>query len=439
MAELSNSRAAAALAIAGVFAGRSLDDALASAGQGVAAIEQPLLRAMAYGVLRDYTLLDWLATAMMEKPLRNEPELRALLACGLYQLRSMRVPPHAAVAETVAATSALGRPWAKGLTNALLRRYQREREAMDAALPPYPATRLSYPDWLVSAVKRDWPDEWRGVLAAGNEQGPMTLRVNRRQVSRAAYLAELAEAGIAASAVEFAPDAVTLDEAVSVERLPGFAQGRVSVQDASAQLAADLLEVQPGQRVLDACAAPGGKTAHLLERVDDLDVIALDSDGTRLARVRETLDRIGVDALLIETDSADPVDWWKGKRFDRILIDAPCSGTGVIRRHPDIKWLRRETDIPALAEQQLRLLRALWPTLNVGGVLVYATCSILKAEGEDVMRRFLGKEPGAMEWAIEPASGSDTLWGEDCGIGRRIAPGGRFDGFYYARLKKMTA
>ncbi len=436
MAELSNSRAAAALAVAGVFAGRSLDDALADAGQGVAAIEQPLLKAMAYGVLRDYTLLDWLATAMMEKPLRNEPELRALLACGLYQLRSMRVPPHAAVAETVAATSALGRPWAKGLTNALLRRYQRERETLDAQLPPYPTTRLSYPDWLVAAVKRDWPEEWRAVLAAGNEQGPMTLRVNRRHGCRDDYLAELAAAGIAARAVAFAPDAVTLDEAVSVDRLPGFAQGRVSVQDASAQLAAELLDLQPGQRVLDACSAPGGKTAHLLERADDLDVIALDSDGARLVRVRETLDRIGGDAMLIEADAADTADWWKGKRFDRILIDAPCSGTGVIRRHPDIKWLRRETDIAALADQQIRLLRALWPLLKLDGVLVYATCSILRAEGEDVLRRFLAQQPEAMEWAIESPVG-EPVWGEDCGVGRRIAPGGQYDGFYYARLKRV--
>ena len=437
MAEITNSRAAAALAVAAVFAGRSLDDALADAGRHVADIEQPLLKAMAYGVLRDYALLDWVATSMMAKPLRNEPELRALLACGLFQLRSMRVPPHAAVAETVAATAVLGRPWAKGLTNALLRRYQREREAIDATLPPYPTTRLSYPDWLVSAIKRDWPEEWRAVLAAGNEQGPMTLRVNRRQTSRDAYRAELAAAGLAAEPVADAPDALTLAEAVPVDRLPGFAQGRVSVQDTSAQLAADLLDVQPGLRVLDACAAPGGKTAHLLERADDIDLIALDSDGARLARVRETLARIGVDAMLIEADAADTGGWWKGKRFDRILIDAPCSGTGVIRRHPDIKWLRRETDIPRLADQQLRLLRALWPTLAVGGVLVYATCSILKAEGEDVMRRFLAQEPGAMEWAIEPLPG-ETLWGEDCGVGRRLPPGGHFDGFYYARLKKMT-
>jgi 16S rRNA (cytosine967-C5)-methyltransferase len=435
LAELSNSRAAAALAVAGVFAGRSLDDALADAGQGVPAVEQPFLKALAYGVLRDYTLLDWLATSMMEKPLRNEPELRALLACGLYQLRSMRVPAHAAVAETVSATSALGRPWAKGLTNALLRRYQRERETLDATLPPYPTTRLSYPDWLVAAVKRDWPEQWRGVLAAGNAQGPMTLRVNRRQGSRDDYLAELTAAGIAARQVDHAPDAITLDEAVPVDRLPGFAQGRVSVQDASAQLAADLLDVKPGHRVLDACAAPGGKAAHLLERADDLDLIALDSDGQRLARVRETLDRIGADAMLIEADAADTADWWKGKRFDRILIDAPCSGSGVIRRHPDIKWLRRETDVARLADQQLGLLRALWPTLKLDGVLVYATCSILRAEGEEVLRQFLAQTPEAMEWAIEFADEASG-WGEDCGVGRRIAPGGDFDGFYYVRLVK---
>lgn len=444
MAEITNSRAAAALAVAGVFAGRSLDDALADAGQGVAAIEQPLLKAMAYGVLREYSALDWRVDAMMDKPLRNEPELRALLACGLYQLRAMRVPAHAAVAETVAATAVLGRPWAKGLTNALLRRYQRERETLDQQLPSTPALRYGYPDWLVEAIRRDWPEEWRGVLAAGNVQGPMTLRVNRRHGTREDYRAELATAGLSSRTVEAAPDALVLDEAVAVEQLPGFAEGRVSVQDASAQLAAILLDVQPGQpeklRVLDACAAPGGKTAHILERTDEraekIDMIALDRDPARLARVRETLGRIGADAMLIEADAADTADWWKGKRFDRILIDAPCSGTGVIRRHPDIKWLRRETDIAALAAQQLRLLRALWPLLKLDGVLVYATCSVLKAEGEDVLRAFLAEVPEAMEWAIEPTA-DQSIWGEDCGIGRRLAPGGDFDGFYYARLKRV--
>jgi len=227
-----------------------------------------------------------------------------------------------------------------------------------------------------------------------------------------------------------------LHEGVSVERIPGFAEGLVSVQDVSAQLAAVLLDARPGMRVLDACAAPGGKTAHVIERCEgELDMIALDSEATRLARVRDTLGRLGLDAMLLHADAADTASWWKGKKFDRILIDAPCSGTGVIRRHPDIKWLRRESDIAAMAEQQGRLLRALWPLLKPQGVLVYATCSILKAEGEDVARWFMAQNRDAVEQVIEPSPDAD--WGEDCGLGRRIEPGGDFDGFYYARFIKI--
>jgi 16S rRNA (cytosine967-C5)-methyltransferase len=428
-------RAAAARVVAAVSAGSNLDDALAAQGKVVPIAEQPLLKALSYGVVRERTLLDTLANSMLEKPLRDEPLVSALLACGLFQLRAMRVPPHAAVAETVAAAELLGKPWAKGLTNTLLRRYQREREAIDAKLPTTPEVRLSYPAWLVEAIKHDWPGEWRGVLAAGNAQAPLTLRVNRRRGTREAYLAKLAQAGIAARPLAAAPDALVLAEAVPVEQLPGFAEGEVSVQDASAQLAAPLLNVQPGMRVLDACAAPGGKTAHLLELVDGLDVLALDSQGARLPRLRDTLLRLGVDAHVMEADASQPASWWKGKKFDRILIDAPCSGTGVIRRHPDIKWLRRESDIAAMVELQQRLLRALWPLLVPQGVLVYATCSILKAEGEDVARAFLAHDKAVVEQEIVCTPGAE--WGEDCGLGRRIAPGEDHDGFYYVRFIKQ--
>lgn len=431
MQKPTSTRAAAARAVAAVLGGNSLDDALAKASAELPVSELPLLKAISYGVVREHALLNQLVAQMLEKPLRNEPELSALLACGLYQLRAMRVPPHAAVAETVAAVEILGKTWAKGLTNALLRRYQREREALDAALPPEPAIRLSYPDWLVATIKKDWPGGWRSTLAAGNEQAPLTLRVNRRRGTRNAYLEELAAAGIKATAVVEASDAVVLGEALPVEQIPGFEEGRVSVQDASAQLAADLLDAQPGMRVLDACAAPGGKTAHLLERDASLDVVAIDNQAVRVSRLRETMARLDLQALLLNADAAQPSTWWLGKPFDRILLDAPCSGTGVIRRHPDIKWLRRETDIPAMAEQQLRLLRALWPLLRPQGVLLYATCSILKAEGESIARAFIAENSDAKELVIE------ADWGEDCGLGRRIAPGGQFDGFYYARLIKI--
>jgi 16S rRNA (cytosine967-C5)-methyltransferase len=424
-------RADAARCVAAVLAGRSLDEALRL--HGAADAEQAgLVRAIAYGSLREYRLLDALAAALLERPLRGEPELHALLLCGLYQLRSMRVPAHAAVAETVAAAAILGKPWGKGLVNAVLRRYQRERAALDAALPQDPAVLLSYPDWLVRAIRSDWPEAWEAVLAAGSQPGPLALRVNARRGGREAYLATLAAAGIGARTVPVAPDAVVLDTAVPVEQIPGFADGAVSVQDVSAQLAADLLQAAPGQRVLDACAAPGGKAAHLLERCADLDLTAADHDAARLERVRQTLQRLRLSAHLRVADAAQAASWWDGQGFDRILLDAPCSGTGVIRRHPDIKWLRRAGDIPKMAAQQGRLLRALWPLLAPGGTLLYATCSILRAEGEDVVKEFLGAQADARESVIEAA------WGQAGAVGRRIAPGGDFDGFYYARLARLA-
>ncbi len=425
-----NVRARAALAVAAVLKGSNLDDALAARSADLSGPDLSLLKALAYGVVREHRLLDTLAGSLLQKPLREEPAVQALLACGLYQLRAMRVPEHAAVGETVAAAQDLDKPWAKGLVNAVLRRYQRERAAIDGKLPVTAGIRQSYPDWLVAALKADWPDGWRTVLAGGNEPGPLTLRANRRLGTRDDYLRELAAAGIEAAAVAETPDALRLASALPVDEIPGFAAGRVSVQDASAQLAAELLDAQPGQRVLDACAAPGGKTAHLLERVPDLELLAVDSDATRLERVRANLERLQLKAQLLAADAAKPTLWWDGKPYDRILLDAPCSGTGVIRRHPDIKWLRRDSDLPRMAELQLRLLRALWPLLAPGGALVYATCSILKAEGEEVARTFLDTHKDARESPIE------APWGDARGIGRRIAPGGDFDGFYYARLAK---
>lgn len=425
-----NLRARAALAVAAVMRGSNLDEALLAQAAGLGAPDNALLKAIAYGVVREHRLLEALAAQLLQKPLRGEPELQALLLCGLHQLRSMRVPPHAAVGETVAAAPELGKPWAKGLLNAVLRRYQREPAAIEAGVPATAAIRQSYPDWLVEAIKADWSGQWRTVLAAGNEAGPLTLRVNRRTGRREDYLAELGASGIEAQPLTAAEDAVQLAAALPVTEIPSFAEGRVSVQDASAQLAAGLLDARPGQRVLDACCAPGGKTAHLLERVDDLALLALDSDAQRLQRVQDNLQRLRLQAQVLAADAAKPTVWWDGRPFDRILLDAPCSGTGVIRRHPDIKWLRRDSDIPRMAELQQRLLRALWPLLAPGGVLLYATCSILKAEGEEVVRQFLATHADAREAQIE------AEWGEACAVGRRIAPGGAFDGFYYARLVK---
>jgi 16S rRNA (cytosine967-C5)-methyltransferase len=283
---------------------------------------------------------------------------------------------------------------------------------------------------MVDAIRRDWPRQWKKVLLENNEQAPLTLRVNRRRGTATAYLQrELPGAGLAGHLVAGAPNAVALDEAVPVDELPGFTDGLASVQDASAQLAVELLELKDGLRVLDACAAPGGKAAHVLERAN-CDVLALDADAARLQRVAENLARLALEATLKAGDAREPNGWWDGTPFDRILIDAPCSGTGVIRRHPDIKWLRRPGDIPRMAQVQLELLHALWPLLAPGGVLVYAVCSVFDAEGREVVERVLAREPEARAQPI------DAAWGEAHAPGRRLAPGGDFDGFFYARLRK---
>ena len=417
-----NDRALAARAVAGVAAGRSLDTALPATADG-------FTRALAYGVLRERALLEHLLGRMLDQPVTAE--LQALLLCGIHQLRSMDVAPHAAVNETVSAVELLGQPKARGLVNAVLRRYQRERATLEQALPDDAALRLSHPPWLLRRLQQDWPQQWRQILEANNRQGPLTLRVNQRRMGRDEYLAKLQAAGISAQPVAAAGAALVLDEARKVEEIPGFAEGEVSVQDAAAQLAFDLLQPQDGERVLDACAAPGGKTAHILERVD-ASVVALDSDAKRLQRVEENLRRLKLSAQLVAADAAHSARWWDQRPFDRILLDAPCSGSGVIRRHPDIKWLRRDSDIARLAQQQLRLLQALWPLLRPGGVLLYAACSTLRAESDDVLEAFTRQHADA---SVPPMAAD---WGEATRFGRRIAPAGAFDGFYYARLQKMS-
>ncbi|WP_428310921.1 16S rRNA (cytosine(967)-C(5))-methyltransferase RsmB [Hydrocarboniphaga sp.] len=424
-----NARALAARAVARVLAGDSLDDAIATARRQIAERDLPLIKSMAYGVLREHAQLRALAAQMLTKSMDREPEIMALIEVGLYQLRRMRIPPHAAVADTVEAVSALERPNLVGLVNALLRRYQRERETLEAALPQDAETTYSAPAWLVEGVRKDWPDSWETILASSNEQAPLVLRVNRRKLTRDAYLDKLRADGLPAQIVDAAPDALILESAVPVDQLPGFAEGEVSVQDASAQLMTELLDLRDGQRLLDACAAPGGKTTHALEHAQ-IEVLALDIAKARLPRVHENLQRLGLSAEVRIADAGRPNTWWDERAFDRILVDAPCSGTGVIRRHPDIRWLRRPDDIQRMADRQLRLLSALWPLLAPGGIMVYATCSVLAAEGEDVAKRFLMSQPDAKHSPI------DASWGEARRHGRRIAPGGGFDGFYYARFTK---
>ncbi len=429
------------------MAGQSLEQALPKALAGSKPQDQGFIRALCYGVLREQRLLTHLSNQLLSRPLkskgnRGQAELLQLILTGLFQLRSMRVPPHAAVAETVAACNSLGQARARGLVNAVLRRYQREADQLTAALPDNPAITQSHPDWMVELIKQDWPRDWPRILAANQEPGPMILRTNKRRIPAGDYLQQLSAAGIKATVLPDAPQAIQLEEAVDVHNLPGFDEGLVSVQDVAAQLAAPLLLHNAGEtsglRLLDACAAPGGKTAHLLELQPQLQLTALDKDAERLQRVADNLQRLGLNhdqVKLQAADAGDPDDWWDGMAYDRILLDAPCSGSGVIRRHPDIKWLRRPADIPQLAGQQSRLFRALWPLLNPGGLLLYATCSIFKTEGEAVVDAFLESTPDAQADAIDQPS--EISWGVTSGAGRAILPGA-MDGFFYARLRKAV-
>jgi 16S rRNA (cytosine967-C5)-methyltransferase len=388
------------------------------------------VQALCYGVCRHYHLLDFILGQLLSKPLKDA-EVRALALVGLYQLQFMRVKPHAAVSETVLATGK--KSWAKGLINAVLRTYLREQDAFEAQIKQLPDVLCSHPDWLVQRIKHDWPEQADAIFLENNRQAPMVLRVNTAKTSTDAYLQQLNALDIAAVRVDFCPSALVLDKAVAVEALPGFTQGLVSVQDTAAQLAATLLDVQPEQRVLDVCAAPGGKTAHLLESQPHLkELVALDIEPSRLQRVGENLQRLQLSATLVAGDAASPQNWWDGQVFERILLDAPCSATGVIRRHPDIKLLRRAEDIAQLQALQGAILNAIWPLLAQGGVLLYATCSVLKQENEQQMQDFLAAHTDAVELPFT------ADWGTAVAVGRQILTGeSGMDGFYYARLGKL--
>jgi 16S rRNA (cytosine967-C5)-methyltransferase len=428
-----NPRAAAARVLTGVTAGASLADSLPAAR--VDARDRALLSELCHGACRWYHRLDALLARLAPRPFKpRDADVRALLLVGLYQLVEMRVASHAAVAETVEAARALGKPWAAGLVNAVLRSFLRDPSVLDAVIAADPVAACSHPEWLLRAIEAAWPADWPAVLAAANARPPMTLRVNRLQGTVVEAHARLAAAGLAAAAVPCAPDALVLERPVDVAALPGFAEGLLSVQDAAAQLAAPLLDVRPGQRVLDACAAPGGKTAHLLETCPAIALTAVDVDERRLERVRENLRRLHLDAAVAQGDVARPQGGWAHTRYPRILLDAPCTATGVIRRHPDIKLLRRAEDVAALAERQARILDAVWPLLEPGGILLYVTCSVLPDENALQIDRFLERHADALPAPIEAA------WGSPAGVGRQLLPGeSGMDGFFYARLMRAGA
>ena len=432
-----NPRLAAARALAAVLSGKaSLNSSLPAQLDKVDERDRGLTQDLAFGTARWQPRLDLLAAQLLQKPFKAaDADVQALMLVGLYQLFYTRIPAHAAIGETVGCADKLKKPWAKGLLNAVLRRAQREGEALLAGMERDPVVRTAHPRWLQKSLKAFWPEQWEAICAANNAHPPMILRVNRRHHSRDAYLTLLAEAGVGASACQYSRDGIVLNEPCDVRSLPGFAEGWVSVQDEAAQLSADLLELAPGQRVLDACCAPGGKTCHLLEAEAGLaQVVAIDLEAKRLTRVRENLDRLQLDAELIACDARDTASWWDGKTFQRILLDAPCSATGVIRRHPDIKLTRQADDIPALATLQGELLDALWPTLEVGGMLLYATCSSLPTENTEVIDAFLARTPGARELDLATEAGLRQPHGRQL-----LAQEGGHDGFYYAKLIKIAA
>jgi len=421
-----------------VSAGRSLDAALAKSEKHVAVDDQSLLRLLCYGSLRHHwRLMSWVG-ALLDRPLRaRDSVITELLAIGLYQLNDTRIPDHAVVSQTVEAARQLRRPKLAPLVNAILRRALRDRIFENE--PSNENAAHDHPAWILDALMANWPEDWREIAAANNARAAMWLRVNPACCSAADYQKRLEEDGIESELLEGAPQAVRLVDPQPVEALPGFGEGHVSVQDAAAQLAAPWLLDGVTGRVLDACAAPGGKTGHLLEVAgDQIELTAIDSDSARLQLVRENLDRLGLDATLIAADASKPSEWWDGESFNAILLDAPCSASGVIRRHPDIKHLRRASDVPELAQLQASLLETLWPLLAPDGRLLYVTCSVLAAENDEVVARFLKTTEDAREDNVLQNNNIRDLM-RDKACGHQILPGtAGLDGFYYAGLKKVS-
>ncbi len=422
----------AADAVASVRAGTSLNEALARCPPDA----RPGTQALSFHALR------WLGSAEVVRrrlaPKTPPPQVDALLLCALALLWPASTPPyaeHVLVNEAVVAARQRS-PASAPFVNAVLRRFGREREAIVAAAMNEPAARWNHPAWWLERLRHDWPDDWQAIADADNMHPPMTLRVNARRTSAVAYVARLAAAGIEAHAGS--GHAVHLQQALPVARLPGFAEGDVSVQDAAAQRAAELLAtpaLAPGARVLDACAAPGGKTAHLLE-LADLDVLAIDRDAERLTRVDATLARLDLRARTLAADAADPAAWWDGQPFDAILLDAPCSASGIVRRHPDVRWLRRASDIAALAATQARLLDALWPLLTPGGRLLYCTCSLFRAEGQEQIDAFLQRRSDAFIPVSPPSPGHLLPLPDNRQTRPALASSAAADGFFLTLIEK---
>ena len=420
-----------------MFEGRSADEALREFEESS---QRAAVRAIALGSLRWYLRLAPAIDRLLSHPQGVANDVRALLLVSAHQIEYSRNAPQATAHAAVDATRLLRQARASGLVNAVMRRFVAEKATLLGQVDRKLAGRTAHPQWLVKLLEQAWPDFHEGILDANNEHPPLVLRVDLSRRSRNAYIEELAAVDIPASPVDWSPVAVRLDRPIAVAQLPGFQEGVVSVQDAGAQLAARLLDAQPHMRVLDACAAPGGKTGHLLEHTPDLELVAVDVDADRVGRIRENLERLGRSAQIEIADIREPGPLGSGRPFDRILVDAPCSSTGVIRRHPDIKLLRRATDIASFAATQQQILQSAFNLLAPGGRLVYCTCSLLPPENEDVIARLLAAEPSARVAAMPPAAAL-APGALDRKIGIQLIPGSQAgtDGFYYACIEKTTA
>ncbi len=425
-------RAAAAQVLAKILQGQgSLSSLLPAIQPQVAEQDRPLLQELCFGTCRYQPQLSAYVECLVDKPLRaKDSDIQALLLLGLYQLLHTRIPDHAALGETVEVTRFLKKPWATSLVNGVLRKFQRDKSKLDKLLAQNYSFQTNHPAWIEATLRKNWPNQLEQIIAANNSHPPFTLRINTQKISRTEYLALLQDVDIKATATRFSTYGITLDHACDPRKLPLFSDGWISVQDEAAQLSADLLQLSPNMRVLDACCAPGGKTGHMLEVEPSLQLTALDADERRLGRVRENLIRLAVIANVICGDGTKS-DWWDGELFDRILLDAPCSATGIIRRHPDIKVLRTPEELDKLGELQVKLLRNLWSLLKPGGILVYATCSVMPKENTQIIESFLKRHKDATCDVL------DTEWGIAQAYGRQLLPSVEgHDGFYYARLSK---
>ena len=421
----------AATAIQQVFAGRNLNavlDALFHNNTHVTPQQRAVAQDLSYGTLRFYGQVQALLAQLLEKPLQDE-HLRCLLLVAIYQLQHDKAASHTVVDQAVKAASLSKKSWAKGLVNGVLRNFLRQRDALLQKTTSNEVASYSYPKWWINKLKAQYPAHWQAMLTAGNQHPPMTLRVNQRQNSVAEYQQKLAEQNIESQ--HLGGQALMLAKALPVDKVPGFFDGDASVQDYGAQFAAELLDVHEGMRVLDACCAPGGKTGHILE-LTNVDMTAVDSDKTRLQRTQDNLQRLKLEAKLLVGDAASN-EWWDGVPFDRILADVPCTASGIVRRHVDIKWLRREADIASFAKQQAAILPGMWRLLAKGGKLLYVTCSIFHEENQRQIERFLGEQTDAEQLPLSISQPGLQLANIQDG---QLLPCAQHDGFFYALLQK---